>query len=67
MEKQTATAPREPPGAHEALAVPQSHLESPEENVAAQSQALNTQKHPEVLQVPLQQLFSFHGGNLFYS
>lgn len=67
MDKQITTAPREPPGGHEALAVPQSHLESPREDVAAQNQALNTQNHHKVLRVPLQQLFSFHGGNLFHS
>lgn len=67
MNKPTATAPREPPGHHEALAVPQSHLEGPGEDVAAQNQALNKQKLHEVLWVPLQQLFSFHSGNLFQS
>lgn len=45
MDKQTATAPREHPGVHEALAALQSHLESPGEDVAAQNQTLNAQKH----------------------
>lgn len=67
MDKQAATAPREHPGDQEALAVPQSHLESPGEDVAAQNQALNTQKHHKVLQVPLQQLLSFHDGNFLHS